>query len=43
MRARSNPVPDGQRALEYHVYGRFRFEETDAPGVDRGGIVEHAR
>ena len=37
MRARSNPVPDGERALEYLVYGRFRFEDDDADGVDRLG------
>ena len=35
--ARSNPVPAAGRALEYLVYGRFRFEEIEAEDVDRLG------
>ena len=39
MVARSNPVPAEQKKnLEYFVYGRFRFDETDAEGVDRLGM-----
>ena len=40
MRARSNPdypVPQEKRELEYLVYGRFKFKETDADGVERLG------
>ena len=35
--ARSNPVPEEKRALEYLVYGKFRFDEIDAEGVERLG------
>ena len=35
--AQSNPVPEAKRALEYLVYGRFTFKETDADGVERLG------
>ena len=37
MVARSNPVPEAERALEFLVYGRFKFDDTDADGVDRLG------
>ena len=36
-RARSNPVPENKRALDYLVYGKFRFKHEDAKGVDRLG------
>ena len=36
-RARSNPVPENKRALDYLVYGKFRFKHSDSKGVDRLG------